>query len=64
MTYLVFVYFLSEVILRTGGGATGAFATGAFDPEGFHTRGGAAFNLGSFLSHLLLHRLSSLYVVW
>jgi len=47
----LFVYFLREVILRAGGGATGrgAVATAAaLDPAGFHTRGGAAFNLGFF----------------
>jgi len=42
-------YFLSEVILRVGGGPTGvltavaAAAAGVFSPDGFQTRGGAAF---------------------
>jgi len=43
-------YFLSEVILRVGGGPTGvltavaAAAAGVFSPDGFQTRGGAAFS--------------------
>jgi len=42
-------YFLSEVILRVGGGPTGvltavAAAAGVLSPDGFQTRGGAAFS--------------------
>ena len=36
------IYFLSEIVFRAVGGATGAFtAAGAFKPDGFQTRGGA-----------------------
>jgi len=52
--------------LRVGGGATGrgAFDTvGDFNPEGFHTRGGAAFNLGTFLGFLLFLGLPGFDVV-
>jgi len=53
--------------LRAGGGATGrgaAAAAAALDPAGFHTRGGAAFNLGFFLILFLLHGLPGLNVEW
>lgn len=63
----MFVYFLREVILRAEGGATGrgaAAVAAALDPAGFHTRGGAAFNLGFFLILFLLHGLPGLDVEW
>jgi len=57
-------YFLSEIVFRAVGGATGAFtAAGAFKPDGFQTRGGAAFNLGTFLTFFFLSSLYSLEVI-